>query len=158
MAFIAVSGVAIHCRDEGPRDAPVVLFANSLGSDLRIWDDVAGRLAATRRVVRYDKRGHGLSDAPPGPYSLADQTRDALGLLDALGVDRFAMVGVSVGGLIAQAVALEAAARLTSLVLVDSGAKIGTAEGWDARIAAVRDRGLASISRGIVAGWLTPAF
>ena len=76
LAIIDVAGVTIHCRDEGPRDAPAVLFANSLGSDFRIWDGVAASLVARWRVVRYDMRGHGLSGAPAGPYALEDQSRD----------------------------------------------------------------------------------
>src|SRR5690554_3415012 len=103
MAFARVNGVVLHHEMRGPADAPVVVFANSLGTDFRIWNDVLARLDAPFRVVLYDKRGHGLSEATPAPYRLEDHVEDLSALLDHLGVENAALVGLSVGGLIVQA-------------------------------------------------------
>ena len=82
MAFARVNGAVVHYADEGRRDARAIVFINSVGCDLRIWDDVAGPLANSYRVVRYDKRGHGLSELPVGPALMADYATDLSALLD----------------------------------------------------------------------------
>ncbi|MEP4377408.1 MAG: 3-oxoadipate enol-lactonase [Alphaproteobacteria bacterium] len=151
--------VGIHFRDEGATDAPLtLLFSNSLGTDLRIWDDVVARFADTARIVRYDKRGHGISDAPPAPYSLADHVADAHALLDHLDIAHAVVVGVSVGGMIAQGLAVAHPARVTGLVLCDTAARIGTGEAWEERIAAIRAGGLESIADGIMERWFSSDF
>src|SRR5687767_14625933 len=103
MAFARIDGVLLHYRLAGPVDAPVLVLANSLGTDARIWDELIEQLADRYRIVSYDKRGHGLSDSPGGEYSLDDHVADLAGLIDHLGIKRFALAGVSIGGLIAQA-------------------------------------------------------
>ena len=102
MAFVNIHGNVTHYRDEGPRNGPPLVFINSLGTDFRIWDELAPEFARDCRVVRYDKRGHGLSGLPAGAASIADYARDLAGLLDALGLGRATIVGLSIGGLIAQ--------------------------------------------------------
>lgn len=157
--MLDVGGIGIHFRDEGPRDAAVtLLFSNSLGTDLRIWDDVVARFDDRFRIVRYDKRGHGISDAPPAPYSLAEHVGDARALLDHLDIADAVVVGVSVGGMIALGLAAAHPARVRGLVLCDTAAKIGTAEAWDERIAAIRAGGLESIADGIMERWFSGGF
>src|SRR5918998_1037370 len=102
MAFVRVNGIVLHHQVLGPTDGPVLVFINSLGSDLRIWQEVAPAFTERFRVILYDKRGHGLSDAPPAPYSIDDHTSDLLALLDLLEIGSVALVGLSVGGMIAQ--------------------------------------------------------
>ncbi|WP_343216666.1 3-oxoadipate enol-lactonase [Deinococcus aestuarii] len=150
--------MTLHVRREGAGAGLPVVFLNSLGSDLRIWDDVVPAVAGRHPVLRYDKRGHGLSDVPAGPSSIADHGGDLLGLLDALGIERAVLVGVSVGGMIALDLASRAPERVAGLLLCDTGARIGTAQTWEARIAGVRQEGLEAIADGILSRWFTPGF
>jgi 3-oxoadipate enol-lactonase len=108
--------------------------------------------------VSYDKRGHGLSDAPDGDYRLDDHVDDLAGLLNHLKIERLALAGVSVGGLTAQGFALRHPDRLAALVLCDTAAKVGDATMWNARIAAVREQGLAAIAEPVMARWFTERF
>lgn len=148
----------IHHVDEGPRQAKAVLLAHSLGTDHRLWDAQAALLRERFRVVRYDARGHGRSPPRPGPGTLADLAGDALELADRLGIERFHVCGLSIGGQVAQWLAIHAPARVDRLVIANSGAKIGSAEIWDARIAAVRAGGVAAVADGVVERWLTARF
>lgn len=158
MNFARINGVLLHYRLAGPKCAPVVVLANSLGTDARIWDGVIAKLAETYRVLSYDKRGHGLSDIPTGDYSLDDHLDDLFGLVDHLGIVRFALGGVSVGGLIAQGAALRAPERLAAVAICNSAAKSGDHAFWTARMKAVLDNGVASIADGIMERWFSPQF
>ncbi len=152
-------GVAIRYCEEGHREAASVLvFVNSLGTDMRIWLDVARVFGQTTRMVRYDKRGHGISDTPPAPYTLDDHVDDLIAILDETGIDRAVIVGVSVGGQIAQGLALRAPERVNGLVLCDTAAKIGTEEAWDDRIDAIRANGIEAIADGIMERWFSRAY
>lgn len=158
MQFARINGISLHFADEGPREAPAIVFANSLGTDFRIWDDVAAALGVHMRVIRYDKRGHGLSDAPPAPYAMADHVRDLELLLVHLQVSQAVLAGVSVGGMIVTGLAAARPDLARALVLCDTAHKIGTAEMWNARIAAVEEGGIASISDAILQRWFAPDF
>ncbi len=158
MAFASINGVVLHFRVEGRADAPSLVLANSLGTDARIWDRVITQFTPRYRVVSYDKRGHGLSDAPPGDYRLDDHVDDLEGLLQHLGIERLALAGVSVGGLIAQAYALRHPHRLAALVLCDTAPKVGDAAMWSQRISAVRDNGLDAIVEPVMARWFSEGF
>ncbi|GMA16468.1 3-oxoadipate enol-lactonase [Deinococcus metallilatus] len=158
-AFMTVNNVALHHRVGGPNQAArTLVFLNSLGSDLRIWDAVAPAFAATLRTVQYDQRGHGLSDAPPAPYTLRDHTGDLKGLLDTLGIERAVLVGVSVGGMIAQDFAAAYPERTEGLVLIGTGVKIGTPDLWNERIEAAEQKNLARVAPAALSRWFTPAF
>ena len=152
--FASINGLTVHYRFdhrlESKSGVPVV-FINSLGSDLRIWDDVIEKLQ--RSSLRYDKRGHGLSDAPAGPYSIADHANDLHGLLEHLKLEQIVIVGISVGGQIALEFASRFPERVAAAVFCDTGMKIGTAELWNARIEAVRDHGLEHISEAVMQRW-----
>lgn len=161
MTTVKLDDCELNVRLEGPVDAPVLVLSNSLGTDLNMWGAQALAFSEHFRVLRYDTRGHGGSSVTPGPYSIEQLGRDVLGLVDALGIDRFAFCGLSMGGLIGQWLGINAGERLTQLVICNTAAKVGTDEVWNERIdtvlkggeQAMRDMRDASISR-----WFTPAF
>ncbi len=161
MPSVKLADGELNYRFDGPVDAPVLVLSNSLGTDLAMWDPQLPTFSEHFRVLRYDTRGHGGSSVTPGPYSIEQLGHDVLGLVDALGIDRFAFCGLSMGGLIGQWLGIHAGERLTRLVVCNTGAKIGTDEVWNERIdtvlkggeQAMRDMRDASISR-----WFTPAF
>lgn len=144
----------MHYRTDG--EGALVLLANSLGTDLRLWDAALPLLPSGLRFARFDKRGHGLSDlgGAPGIEDLAD---DAAALVDALGAPAI-VVGVSIGGLIAQSLAARRPDLVTALVLCNTAARVGTPESWQARIDQVERRGLPAIAEGILERWFAPAF
>ncbi len=158
MNFTDVNGVTLHFTREGAGQGTSLVFLNSLGSDLRIWDDLVPHFAGRFPIVRYDKRGHGLSDCPTGPYTLRDFRHDLAGLLDHLGIQTALLVGVSVGGMIAMDFAVAYPARVQGLVLCDTGTKIGTPEYWDERITAVRQNGIEPLAKTILARWFSSSF
>lgn len=137
--------------------APTLVFANSLGTDLRVWDRVVAALPQDWGVLRHDKRGHGLSVAAPA-LTIETMAQDVEILLDHLEITRFTGVGLSVGGLIMQRLALRRAGQMSHLVLADTAAKIGTPEIWNPRIEAVLRDGIASIGPMILARWFAPAY
>ncbi len=142
----------------GPEDAPVMVLANSLGSDLRIWDRVVAQLAGQFRFLRYDKRGHGLSETTPAPYLMDDHIGDLIGLLDALDIKEAIVVGVSVGGMIAQGLAARQPKRVRGLVLCDTAHRIGDEALWDQRIRAIQEGGIAALADAILERWFTADF
>jgi 3-oxoadipate enol-lactonase len=158
MQVVDANGIYLNARRDGTPGGPAVVFANSLGTDLRLWEDTVAALPAGLHALRYDKRGHGLSSAPEPPYTMADHARDLIGLMDAQGVDRAVVCGISVGGMIALQAALDAPERIGGLVLMDTGHKIGTADGWQQRIDTVMAEGLGDLADIIILGWLSDAF
>ncbi len=150
--------VVLHYAFDGPEDAPVMVLANSLGSDLRIWDRLVARLAGRFRFLRYDKRGHGLSEATPAPYLMDDHIGDLIGLLDALGIKEAIVGGVSVGGMIAQGLALRQPKRVRGLILCDTAHRIGDEALWDQRIRAIQEGGIEALADAILERWFTAAF
>lgn len=158
MAFARVNGIVLHYEDRGSPDLPAIAFCNALGTDFRIWDSVASRLADRYRIVRYDKRGHGLSDAPPAPYRMTDHVDDLAGLLDHLGITNAAVVGLSVGGMITQGLAALRPDLVAAVVLCDTAHRIGTEETWNERIETVRAQGIAALAEATMQRWFTRAF
>jgi 3-oxoadipate enol-lactonase/4-carboxymuconolactone decarboxylase len=156
--FALLNNLTLHYRIDGDVDGVPLVFINSLGSDLRIWDEVAAQLGTRNNIIRYDKRGHGLSDAPPGPYTIHDHATDLLSLLTHLQIEQAVLIGISVGGMIAQDLAAWQPKRVRALVLCDTGAQIGTAQSWNDRIATIEAHGMASIAESVLARWVTPAF
>lgn len=158
MLFARVNGIVLHYALTGDAGLPVVVFSNSLGTDFRIWDDVAARLAGRYRLLRYDKRGHGLSEATPAPYGLVDHVEDLTALLGHLSIERAAVVGLSVGGLIAQGLAARHPELVAALVLSNTAHKIGTEQSWNTRIETVRRDGMGAIVDTVMKLWFSPAF
>jgi len=159
MPFATLNGVTLHFDLLGePATRPVIVFSNSLGTDFRIWDAVIDALGDGYAYLLYDKRGHGLSDAPPAPYVMDDHIGDLAALMDHVGLGRGIVCGLSVGGLIAQGLYQKRPDLVRALVLCDTGHKIGTAEMWNDRIAAVERDGIASIADAILERWFSPAY
>jgi 3-oxoadipate enol-lactonase len=145
-----------HYVLEGPEQAPVVLFASSLGTTHEMWEPQAAALKGEVRVLRYDHRGHGGSPVPPGPYSIDDLAGDALALLDQLGIERATFVGISMGGAVAITAALQAPARFERLVLCSTAAHFPPPEQWVERAATVRAQGVEAVADAALERWLTP--
>ncbi|MFC3458160.1 3-oxoadipate enol-lactonase [Massilia haematophila] len=158
MTSISVNGVTLHVRCDGDRKRPAVVLSNSLGTDFSMWDAQAAVLATRFHVLRYDTRGHGASSAPRGPYTIAQLGADVIALLDHFDIERAHVVGLSMGGVTAQWLGVHAPGRIGKLVLANTASKIGSAEAWQARAAAVRANGMNEIAAGSPARWFTPAF
>ncbi len=156
--IVDVNGAALHCQIDGPADGAPVVFSNSLGTDFRIWDAVVEDLAKTHRVLRYDKRGHGLSDDPNTDWTMGELVGDIAGVMDHFGMKAAAVVGLSVGGLIAQGLAAERPDLVRVMVLADTAARIGNDDMWNGRIAQVTTEGLGAMADGILERWFAPAF
>jgi 3-oxoadipate enol-lactonase len=153
-----VSAVELRYAVDGPAGAPALMLGGSLGSNLDMWRPQLPALAERFRVVRYDHRGHGGSPAPPGPYRIEDLGRDALALLDRLGLARAHLGGLSLGGMVAMWVAANAPERVESLVLLCTSARLGPPQLWAQRAAAVREGGMRAVADAVLARWFTPAF
>lgn len=162
MPFTTANGLTVHYDLTGPANAPVLLLANSIGTTLTVWDAVMPALTARFRVLRYDMRGHGLSAVPAigadSGYSMDDLANDALGLLDALGIARAHVCGLSIGGMMAQRLAVKAPERVDGLILCDTAGLIGPPSIWADRIAAIRANGLSSIADAVMTRWFTARF
>lgn len=156
---VRVNGNDVAYRLDGPDDAPLILFANSLAADLSMWDDNMEAVTRRYRALRYDVRGHGQTGALPGPYSLADLADDAVGLLDALGIDKVHFVGLSLGGMFGQLFAASHPERLLSLTLCDTASEHSAAvrNAWQTRIDTVRTGGVAAVTEATLQRWFTPA-
>jgi 3-oxoadipate enol-lactonase len=157
---ITANGININYRFDGPDNAPVVTMSNSLASNLSMWDPQIPALASRYRVLRYDTRGHGQSDAPPGPYSLDDLTEDVRALWQALGIRQTHFIGLSMGGMIGQMLALKHPQMLRSLVLCDTMSRVppDAKPMWDERIHTAETRGMEPHVEPTVARWFTAPF
>lgn len=160
MPFVRAGDITTHYDLAGPAQAPVVMFANSLGTNFHVWDPQAAALSRKFQVLRYDMRGHGMTDvsSDASGYTIDQLAGDALALLDALGIKQVHFCGLSIGGMVGQRLAARAPARMISLVLCDTASRIGPPTLWDERIAAIRQNGLAAATDGILARWFTPRF
>lgn len=156
--FAKVNNVVLHYSQIGPPDKPTIAFINPLGGDYRVWDGVVRELANDYAIIRYDKRGHGLSECPPGPYTIRDHANDLAGLLEFLEVDEVVIIAVSIGGLIALDYTISHPQNVKALVLGDTAAKIGSAEYWGERIQAIETDGIESMSKTILSRWFAPDY
>ncbi len=155
--LIQTPGMRFNIADEGPRDAPVLLLSHSLAANLAMWAPQAQALSRDYRVIRYDTRGHGASDAPTGAYSFAQLTGDVIALLDTLGVARAHFAGLSLGGMTALGLALEYPSRIASICAANCSAEApdGAAEMWDERINNAHRHGMAALVEPTIARWFT---
>lgn len=156
--IVADDHVRIAIRVEGPVDAPPLILAHPLGGAQRVWDAVAARLGSHFRLIRYDSRGHGDSDAPSGDYALDRLGQDVLSLMDVLHLDQAAFAGVSLGGMVGQWLGIEAPERVTRLVLLATAPWLGPRESWDERIAQVRGEGMGDLIEPTLERWFTVGF
>lgn len=157
MNAFRIDGRTVHYRDTGPRDGPALVFSNSLGTDLRIWSPLLAHLPEGFRILRYDTGGHGLSDATPG-HTIHDHARDLAALMAHLGIDRATVIGLSVGGLVAQALYKLAPERMARVVFCDTAHRIGTDAVWNERIEAIERGGMAAVADAMLERWFTRAF
>src|SRR5919108_1992078 len=157
---VTVNGLNVHYTLEGPAAAPVVTLSHSLATDLSMWDPQMPALTARYRVLRYDTRGHGGTDAPAGPYTLETLAEDARGLLQALGIARTHFVGLSMGGMIGQLLALHYPQMLHSVVLCDTMSRVPTEAKplWDERIHTAETRGMEPLVQPTLERWFTAPF
>jgi 3-oxoadipate enol-lactonase len=157
---IPVNGINVNYTLDGPATGPVVMLSNSLASNLTMWDPQMPVLTSRYRVLRYDTRGHGGTEAPAGPYTLETLAEDARGLLHALGIPRVHFVGLSMGGMIGQLLGLEAPELLQSLVLCDTMSRVPPEAKplWEERIHTASTQGMAPLVEPTVARWFTAPF
>ena len=161
MSTVQLADASLNYRVDGPEGAPVLVLSNSLGTSLGMWDEQIAGFAEHFRVLRYDTRGHGESSVTEGPYSIEQLGWDVLGMLDALGIEKFSFCGLSMGGLIGQWLGIHAGERLERLVLCNTGAKIGSDAVWNERIAMVRqgrEQTMRDMRDASIARWFTAAF
>lgn len=153
MPFAEPNGIRLHYLDEGPRDGAPLVLLHALGTNLHLWDAVLPHMPDGLRVVRIDLRGHGQSDAPPAPYSMGAMVRDVESLLDHLELRDVMLCGLSLGGMIAQGLAVKRLDQVRALVLAGTAAKIGMPKLWDDRAEAVRKHGLDVLADEIAKHW-----
>lgn len=160
MMRIIAHDIEVNYDLSGGEGAPVVMLAHALSSSLRMWDHQVPALTPHFRVLRYDIRGHGATDAPAGPYTLDQLGADAVALLDALGIERVHMVGLSMGGMIAQNLGLYYSHRLSSLVLCDTTAVMPdeAQAQWEERMTVAREEGMAGLVQATLERWFTHEF
>jgi 3-oxoadipate enol-lactonase len=160
MPYAAVNGIELHYRIDGDRHghAPWLILSNSLGSDMSMWTPQVAALSQTFRVLRYDTRGHGHSEAPKGSYTIDQLSGDVIGLMDALKIDRAHFCGLSMGGLTGIALAARHANRFGRVALCNTAARIGSPEVWVPRAERARKEGLPALADAVLARWFTGEF
>jgi 3-oxoadipate enol-lactonase len=158
MPVIQSQGCPIHVETEGAPDAPVLMLCNSLGTDLHMWDAQAPAFAKHFRLVRYDRRGHGKSGAPKGPYTMEMLGRDALAVMDGLGLERVNWCGLSMGGMVGQWLGANAPERMGKLILSNTHSYYPDKAPWNERMETVRQKGLVAIVDLMMERWFTKEF
>lgn len=158
MPDINADGCTIHVEVEGPQSAPVLMLSNSLGTNMHMWDDQMPAFTRHFRLVRFDRRGHGKSSVPKGPYSIERLGRDALAVLDGLGIERVNWCGLSMGGMEGQWLGANAPSRLGKLVLSNTASYFPDRTMWDGRIGVAREKGLAALVDATIERWFTAGF
>lgn len=158
MPFATLNGIQIHYQEDGsPSGAPVV-FINSLGTDMRLWEPILPHLPEGLRLIRADMRGHGKTEVPPAPYAMGQLVKDTEALLDHLEVKDALIVGLSIGGMVAQGLAVKRLDLVRALVLSNTAAKIGSATMWDTRIDTAQSQGLPALSEATMSRWFSRDF
>jgi 3-oxoadipate enol-lactonase len=149
---------AIKFEVDGEAGAPPLLLINSIGSTREMWARQMDAFRAAFRVIRYDARGHGRSSVPRGPYAVSQLGADALAILDDVGAQAAHVCGISLGGITAQWIALNAPDRVRGLVLANTAARIGTVDSWTERVAVVHQNGMSAVADLAMERWFTPSF
>lgn len=158
MPLIYLDDLRLNAEISGPEGAPPLVLLHALGTALSIWDPLIGLLPPGLRILRFDMRGHGASDTPSPPYPMGALVRDAERVMLHFGLKEAVVLGVSLGGMVAQGLAVKRLDLVRALVLSNTAARIGTADLWQARIAQIRAEGLAGYAEGAMArmfgrGW-----
>ena len=158
MRMVDLDTVLLHWREDGVAKGIPVVFANSLGTDLRLWDKVVPLLPNGLRLIRFDMRGHGLSSCSKAPYSMNDLVADTEALLDQIGISACYFIGLSIGGMIGQTLAARRPDLIKALVLSNTAAKMGDAAMWLDRVSTIRTAGIESVADSILDRWFGPDF
>lgn len=156
---VQANGITFNVQIEGPEGAPWIAFSNSLATNLTMWDEQAAHFKARYRVLRYDQRGHGGTDAPAGPYTFDLLVADVIGLFDALKIERAHFAGVSMGGMTALGLAENHPDRLLTVAPCDcsSASTPASAQQWAERIAQARAGGMAAMVDSTLTRWFPTA-
>ena len=158
MTFQNGTANGIYFEMTGADDGPVLVFSHSLGGDLSMWDAQADAFATSYRILRYDTRGHGRSEQPAQPLTLADLGRDVIGLLDYHSVEKAHFCGLSLGGMTGMWLGLNAPERFHSWILADTAPQMGTNDVWNARIRQIEQGGMSAVAPATMERWFTRPF
>jgi len=151
-------GCTIHAEIEGPQNAPVLMLSNSLGTTLHMWDDQVAPFTKHFRLLRYDRRGHGQSSVPKGPYTMERLGRDVLAVLDGLGIAKINWCGLSMGGMVGQWLGANAPNRVEKLVLSNTSSYFADKNGWNDRLKLVAEKGVPAFAPANMERWFTKEF
>ncbi len=151
-------GCPIHVEVAGSENAPALMLSNSIGTDLHMWDDQASAWSERFRLIRYDRRGHGKSGVPPGPYTMERLGRDVLAILDALKVKKANWCGLSMGGMVGQWLGANAPDRIDKLILSNCTDHYADKGPWNDRLKFLREKGLEAMIGPNMERWFTKAF
>ncbi len=157
---VTANGVSFNCEIDGPEGAPWIKFSNSLATNVSMWDDQVAALKGDYRLLRYDKRGHGATEAVEGPYDFDMLVADVVGLWDALDIEKSHFVGLSMGGMTALGLALDHADRLDGVVISNARADAPSEfrDAWDQRVEFVEQNGMAALAAPTVERWCSAGF
>ena len=158
MPMIQSDGCKLYVDVQGDTDAPALMLSNSLGTTHRMWDDQVKPFTQHFRLVRYDRRGHGQSGCPKGPYTMEQLGRDVLAIIDVLDVEKMHWCGLSMGGMVGMWLGANAPERINKLILSNTAAYYADKTPWNDRIRTVREKGLASIVNANMERWFTKDF
>jgi len=154
MPPVFLPDLRLNAEISGPPSGPPLVLIHALGTDLHIWDEVLPLLPPGLRILRFDLRGNGASDVPPAPYNMGTLIRDTERLMDHFALKDAVILGLSIGGLIAQGLAVKRLDLIRAMILSNTAARIGRPEQWQARIAAVRATGMESLADATMERWL----
>jgi 3-oxoadipate enol-lactonase len=158
MPEINADGCPIHVEVEGPERAPVLMLSNSLGTTLAMWEPQVAPFTRHFRLVRYDRRGHGRSGCPKGPYTMERLGRDVLAVLDGLGIQKINWCGLSMGGMVGQWLGANAPERIERMVLTNTSSYFADKAGWNDRLKLVQEKGIAAFAAPNMSRWFTKGF
>jgi 3-oxoadipate enol-lactonase len=158
MPMIDADGCLLNVSVEGRQSGPTLMLSNSLGSTMQMWEPQMKALTQVFRVIRYDRRGHGKSGVPPGPYSMERFGRDVLAILDDLNIDKVHWCGLSMGGMVGQWLGANAPERMDRIILANTACYYADPSNWLSRIKIVKESGIAAIADAVIANWLTADF
>jgi 3-oxoadipate enol-lactonase len=158
MPVINADGCPIHVEVEGPERAPVLMLSNSLGTTLEMWEPQVAPFTRHFRLVRYDRRGHGRSGCPKGPYTMERLGRDVLAVLDGLGIQKINWCGLSMGGMVGQWLGANAPERIERMVLTNTSSYFADKAAWNDRLKLVQEKGIAAFAAPNMARWFTKGF
>ena len=158
MPMIDADGCLLNVSVEGRDGGPTLMLSNSLGCTLQMWEPQMKALTQLFRVIRYDRRGHGKSGVPPGPYSMERFGRDVLAILDDLNIEKAHWCGLSMGGMVGQWLGANAPERFGKIILANTACHYPDPTNWHNRIKAVQESGIAGIADTVIAAWLTADF